>query len=88
MKMIYLPFSWFGMALDWLFEGFGRLVHLISLDRFDRPVMFRAGEDWRASMGAADTRRRARQSLSLVGRRVSGMVCSGDLGIPRMMLVG
>lgn len=81
-------FFWIGLAIDWIFDGFGRLLQVIALDHRDLWSVSRVGEDWRASMGAADTRRRARQALSLVGRRVSDMVCSGDLGVPRMMLVG
>lgn len=46
------------------------------------------GDGWRASRDAADMRRRVHMARSLTGRREDGMICSGDLGAGRLMLVG
>lgn len=81
-------FAWASIALDWLIDTFWTSFHIVAMPRFDTPGVYPGGEDWRASGGAADVRFRAHQARSLAGRRVSGMVCSGDLGERRVMLVG
>lgn len=86
--MIDFAFGWIGLALNWLFDGIDRIFRIISLPRFDLPAIYPGGEDWRASSGTADVRRRSHEARSLAGRRVSGAICSGDLGAQRLMLVG
>jgi len=75
------------LAIDWC-AGFLDLSFEIIAMPIDPRARYPGGEDWRASGGAADVRRRMHLARSLTGRRVGGMICSGDLSVGRLMLVG
>lgn len=75
------------LAIDWC-AGVFALGFKIIVTPIDLRSNYPGGEDWRASGGAADVRRRMHLARSLTGRRVGGMICSGDLGSRRLMLVG
>lgn len=75
------------LAIDW-YAGVVALGFKIIATRIDLRSNYPGGKDWRAPGGAADVRRRMHLARSLTGRRVGGMICSGDLGARRLMLVG
>lgn len=75
------------LAIDWCAGFLDLSVKIIAMPL--APLTNYGGdEDCRASGGTADVRRRMHLARSLTGRRVGGMICSGDLGDRRLMLVG
>lgn len=85
---------WYCRNCAWAFDALDWIIDIVwySFKIIATPILlltnYTGGEDWRASGAAADVCRRARQARSLAGRRVGGMICSGDLGTGRLMLVG